>query len=1563
MNGSSDAGGKAPGRVRRALVAIGKAAGLGVVFTFAAAGSVLLHLGLPAPRRFAAAQVNTILATTFKGRVEVLRVGTLHLGRIEGIDAQVFDPEGQRVLVLHSVNAQLEPVSLIRSLFVGDKLIVRIPRLIIGGAEVVLEQNAAGDIGLQRAFDSRTPDTGQPSRGIDVVIPDIHLGHAWVHGHLAAVPVLDADIDDLGGAFTSTPKTTDVQIERLLVHGRGLLGMDLQGAVAGSASLPADPQGPTRAKAHYDGKLGDVPLRAEGGIDGKQVTGFADVPETSPAALATLAPGKIHLGAPVSAHAEVSGELPVLRPVLRAQIGAGEITASGMVTLPEKPRTDLLVSATVNAKDIDVSDLQEGAPKSRLTASVEVAAYSHPGGKVQGVFHLDNQVGEVSGQVVPAAKVRGEFTERSVRGVAEIAERGAPVSVRFSLDPRGDASTPSELAFAVESTVADLDRVERLGAIGHGRVHVAVDGHLDLDTKMVSAKAAAETFGVDVKGVKLASASILGEVHGPLASPRIEANVHGQGLHAGGYGFTHVRVSAGGSPRELDVTARLEGDDHAPTLSVRGHVVPRPDLTVREAGVTLERGDLSSTATIASIHAAGGVVDIRGVKVSGLGDPIEASARISGAGMTVKAKGTDVDLARVAQLLGRDEDARGHLAFDVDATAATRGARGRVEIDIKDLSARGVEGGTVHVATSLEGTRLQAEVNAALGDAGRISISAPSVTLGGSLTEVSTWKRATGTVAVDGSLDLGRILGKLPEDWRPVDAAAGTVTIHGKASRLTLSARPGLDLEATTQGLALVAKRAKHKNADGTLTLGPVPWQTTGVDGTFAVKLDGASGRTEVSAKVHDERGPLASVEAHADLPVAEIARSPGKILALAEDRPLGAKIVIPRRSLDTLPAALGKLPVKGDVELVAAVEGTARAPKVTLTAKGTNLVPRGAAACARPIDVEASVKYDGRAADVRLAAARDGHEVMHTDASVKVNAADALAGGALAWEASGNVAFTSFPLDVAGEFLEQPISGNLNGKVALANLHRAANLEADLDLGGLALEHTTFPSGKVQVTIKDGKISATARLEQADGHLETKATAAMAWGADVAPKLDLAKAVDVAIEAKNFRADAAMPFVRSVFAELDGRIDTNAKLHIEPGGKDGHMDGDVAIRDGSFEVPQVGERFHALQGKVIMKPWGTLRFEDFSAEGPTGKLTAKGDAVIKALALQSANAEIRIADGQSIPITLEGVPMGRAYGTVTTSAKMAADGKRLTVDVDIPMLHVDLPQSTGNSVQPLEPDKTVRIGTHTGKEFVTLPLVEVPKPRPPSDLAIVANVKLGQEIEVKRDTTVDVVLTGQAKIEVTDKTRLTGQIHLVRGRIELQGKQFTIDRGVVSFVGDDPSDPLIVATAYWDAPNATRVFADFSGHVTSGKLVLRSEPSYSQDEILALILFGSTDGSFGAEAPPGQEESTGVKAAGLAGGVVTQGLNKAISGITKADISTRVDTSQADNPQPQVAMQITKTLSARLGYKLGVPAPGDNPDRTELTLDWRFIRNWSLATMVGDAGSTSVDVEWRLRY
>jgi translocation and assembly module TamB len=198
-----------------------------------------------------------------------------------------------------------------------------------------------------------------------------------------------------------------------------------------------------------------------------------------------------------------------------------------------------------------------------------------------------------------------------------------------------------------------------------------------------------------------------------------------------------------------------------------------------------------------------------------------------------------------------------------------------------------------------------------------------------------------------------------------------------------------------------------------------------------------------------------------------------------------------------------------------------------------------------------------------------------------------------------------------------------------------------------------------------------------------------------------------------------------------------------------------------------------------------------------------------------------------------------------------------------------------------------------------------------------------------------------------------------------VQGKTFTLQNGAVTFT-DDPTNPQVVLTASWPAPDGTTIYADFIGPLKTGKVTLRADPARPQNEILSLILFGTTDETAQSGGTTAQQSS----AVGAAGGAATAPINQALGGVNQmldnfglaGGISTRVDTSQA-TPRPEVEIQIARDLSIQVAWVLGVPPPGSNPDSTLFTLDWRFLRSWSLETTVGDAGTSILDLIWTHRY
>ena len=90
----------------------------------------------------------------------------------------------------------------------------------------------------------------------------------------------------------------------------------------------------------------------------------------------------------------------------------------------------------------------------------------------------------------------------------------------------------------------------------------------------------------------------------------------------------------------------------------------------------------------------------------------------------------------------------------------------------------------------------------------------------------------------------------------------------------------------------------------------------------------------------------------------------------------------------------------------------------------------------------------------------------------------------------------------------------------------------------------------------------------------------------------------------------------------------------------------------------------------------------------------------------------------------------------------------------------------------------------------------------------------------------------------------MTGQITLPARQARVQGKSFDIEPG-----GRPPShriraNPAIKVTAGWTAEDGTHVLADYVGPLKTGKVTLRSEPARPQNEIVALIAFGTADGS-----------------------------------------------------------------------------------------------------------------------
>ncbi len=585
--------------------------------------------------------------------------------------------------------------------------------------------------------------------------------------------------------------------------------------------------------------------------------------------------------------------------------------------------------------------------------------------------------------MTPAITAKGSFTEKSVEGDVHVAEPGAPTELSFKLAPDPKTDKPTRLDVRA-TTKADLAKLTRVHGVGRGRVDTKVLAHLDLATHEVRADASGAVWGFSNPSLSVKVAAFQASVRGTTDRPRFALRLDGGGLAASGRTFTGVHADVFGSPKAVSVGVELHGDEPTPSIDARAVVALENGVGLSAVRVRVLQGDETAIATVKRARIAGGSVKVDGLRLEGLGDPIEGDFSLAGKRLAVRAKAVDIDLARVAALLARPEDAKGHLGFSIDLDIDKRTTHGKVVIDAKGVEARAIKNGEAHVAIAIDGEHVEADIRAVLGDVGKIALAAKDVKLGGGdALDAKSWLAATGHAALEGTIDVAKLAAALPNAV-PVDAA-GLVSLRADVGREKESDPPVLAVKGDTHGFAVAEKQKFDTDARGQLALGPAPWHIEGIDGRFEAHVDPAKNKARVKLELVDSTGALATFDAAADAPLDALFHGRAGTDELVAKTTLEAHATVPRRELANLPAILrDRLPMTGTVTLDAEIKGSADKPEMVLHARGEHILRKGAHTRIHPADVAVELRYAAGAGRVR--ASMDYERARVLDAQVNVD-------------------------------------------------------------------------------------------------------------------------------------------------------------------------------------------------------------------------------------------------------------------------------------------------------------------------------------------------------------------------------------------------------------------------------------------------------------------------------------------------------------------------------------------------------------------------------------------------
>ena len=228
-------------------------------------------------------------------------------------------------------------------------------------------------------------------------------------------------------------------------------------------------------------------------------------------------------------------------------------------------------------------------------------------------------------------------------------------------------------------------------------------------------------------------------------------------------------------------------------------------------------------------------------------------------------------------------------------------------------------------------------------------------------------------------------------------------------------------------------------------------------------------------------------------------------------------------------------------------------------------------------------------------------------------------------------------------------------------------------------------------------------------------------------------------------------------------------------------------------------------------------------------------------------------------------------------------------------------------------------------------------------------------------DLNLELGLGPDFRLEISDPTTMFGEVRVLRGRLDVLGRRFDIQRNsLVRFTGD-PAEPVLDVTAvYTNVREQVKVSMNVQGQGKSISLVPSSQPPMSEAEIYTLLATGRRSLKRGA----GSSEIGSAAAVSVLGSLAASQLQGAVNtkvGLDVVSVSAG-EGGTLEGATLEAGKYITDELYLGYAGKTGAD-PGRYENSNAFRLEYQFLPRWTLEAVYGDAKSGSADVVWSRDY
>lgn len=1507
---------------------------LSAVFVLSTLLGLVLHLDLPAGRRFVATEVERLLNAMFLGRFELSGVSHLSLHSGDVLRVVIRAPSGEPVITASGLRVRADLWSLLVSLLEDQpKSTLVIDYARAERANVALDFDPeTGEPTIASAFALRDSDptpSSPSSKEIRVWLPALELGEGTASGSILGQGV-KARVTSAHGRVLVSSVGVAVDVARFSASMTGLLKREIRGIAS------FHQRGTTQFYGTFDGHAGDLQVNSVMRLSGRKLRGTVDLPRADPHVVRDIYPPWPVLE-PLTVHVAADGELDAIGLTGTVLTQKGEVAFSGEL----HPREQPILMLDAAGRNLDLQSVLEGAPASELELHAVLGVWT--AGKTTVDVTASTEPALLAGYELPKLDIAGAYDAQGFNARVGVHEPGMPFDADVSITPEGVVEVTADVPrFRIE-------QAPRVASLLTARGEASGQVRARFEQGALEGSVRGELASLAIGDVLVGRAQVTGSVRGPLNEPEgllLDAETDATAVSAGMFHFQRLEGSLRGPAREPRIAVVLESDRG---LSVNASTKLRAlgETVLKEVDLSVERDGAELRARATSVTLGEGRVEGRGVVVEGAGGSLTASGSYRPGYFELEARGGGLDLGTIARVLDLPRDMlAGRLMLDAEVIAARDVRRGRVHVTLEEGRLRGSPQTSLDIGATLDGFRFEGEGEGSVAELGRFQVSFDTE-LHGEALDLESFRQATGKAEL---LVTELALSALE---RFVPTESGIEAIGGKAGlQLTLGRTraedvPSAALVASTDGLSFTM----------TPQSGGQPVVYRGIDAALGGSFDGRSGLTEASLRVMDAQGLLVSATGRIEIEP-ESVFEPKALLANLTERPVALTAATTGRPLSTLPEPLRPGVVSGMLSAEANLRGTLASPVLSgkLQLRGAVV---GNALNSTPVDACGRAQYDPATRDFGFGAELYLHDVSRptcTGERVVLGSANgkldlrALAPGQRPFSGDARLGFENLPLSVITSLSEAGVRGRLNGALALAQDEGPPRITAGLTLHDAAMDRIKVGNGRLSLRSDGKQLVANAEFDRDPGELVAELRSELAWDGMI-PSFSPASPIHASVRADGVDAVMLEPVLSDVLSDLSGRLDGDVRLSLDPKNpkqpdapREGSFSGRLAMRNGQMQFSGLGMRLEQVSFSAETKTVGkrtTVAVRGLSAASRAKFLNvaASADLYLRGLELDGARANVNL---RQVPFLLAGVSQATLTGSSTVKLERTPD--KMVATIDLPRLIVDLPRSTARNVLSTDPNPNIEIA-----QPIAEPRRHSDDPMLPWELRFL----LGYGVKVSR-ADLNVPVRGNPVVRLAEDVAVSGDLILPQGgRVQLLGKAFVVESGEVHFDTGDATNPHVRVLASWRAPDSTIIYVEVSGTLREAALRLDSDPARSQAEIQALLFGGGTG------------EGGDAQAAGIGYGADFLGELLADTPLRRVELRTASEQTADDRYYSTytAAVQVSDEIWFEGSYKdLNTNDPSERQEAFSGTIDWRFRENWSLRTEGGTIG-TGIDLLWQYRY